>query len=115
MLKVNIETSGDDIESLLRAESRRLDDRVHRALQAAARDWRALVISSTWFNSRPSPDSQIITRIVVTGAGIVLEYGWIAFDGDHAKSEARSELRRRIFAQQTDQVLEAAINQGLAI
>lgn len=115
MMSVRVETSGDDIEALLRGEGQRLDNRIHRGLQAAARDWRALVIASTWFNSRPSPDSQIITRIVPTSHGVVLEYGWIAFSGDYGKSVQRSELRRRMFAQQVDQVLEAAINQGLQL
>lgn len=92
---VEVTEEGEDIVALLRGEARRIEDRIYKGALDALREWRVTVLRSTWFHPRPSPESQIIARIVPTSGGIVLEYGWINYSGDQAKAAARAELREQ--------------------
>ena len=67
---------------------------IEEALIEEAKEWKQLVISSTWLNPIPSPTSMIITRKYRDGNGDWrLEYGWLHYKGDVARAEWRALLR----------------------
>lgn len=72
----------------------RINKAIEEALTVEAKEWKQLVISSTWFNPIPSPTSMIITRKYRDGNGDWrLEYGWLRYKGDVARAEWRALLR----------------------
>lgn len=109
---VEVTTEGMDILAELRQEQRRLDDRLNKGALDALREWRLTVLRSTWHHPRPSPEAQIIARLVPTSGGIVLEYGWINYSGDAGKARARAELRQHIWLPVMVELLGAALGSG---
>lgn len=75
--------------------SRNLDRRLRYATARLAEEWRKIVKSTTWFSSRPSPDSMIITNI--RDGGKTLEFGWRHYGGRSDSGQKRLQLRVPIF------------------
>lgn len=93
---VDVEESGEDMIAWLRARNAVIDERIRWALDECAKEWRWFVINSTWFNPRPSPDSEIITKISKDSEGWVFEYGWRSYSGSPSAALSRLELRKKI-------------------
>lgn len=108
-LEVEVTETGDDIVAALDGLRAALGERIRKGAEDAMREWRQLVVRSTWFHPRPSPEGQIITRLAYGPEGVDIEYGWLNYRGDAAKATARAELRQHIFLPILGECLSAAI------
>lgn len=93
---VEVTESGDDIVMLLKHQQASLDERIRWAFEECVKEWKWIVINSTWYNPRPSPESEIIARYWKEGLDWIFEYGWRHYKGSASKAQARLELRKDI-------------------
>ena len=88
----------DAILQLERKERRKVEDRMAGTLASQVKKWRKLVIDSTWFNKRPSPDGLIIGHWHKQGRNLWgLTYGWTDYRGSAARAQWRLSLRQWMY------------------
>lgn len=115
MLKVRVDRSGPEIGVIVGNLTKRLRQRLHGALLVSVTEWRRLVVSSTWFNSRPSPGNFIIAKWRAVGANAyVLEYGWTNYTGDQGRAEWRMGLRAWMYEPRVMERIERIVTETLS-
>lgn len=95
-IAVEVEEGGDDFIAWCQHLQADLNERIRWALEECIKEWKWIVLSSTWFHPRPSPEADIIARYVRGTNEWTLEYGWRHYKGSEAKAIGRLELRKKI-------------------
>jgi hypothetical protein len=92
-----------------------INETVEAALDNEVRQWKQLVITSTWFHPTPSPTFMIIARRQRNSSGDhTFEYGWLNYKGDAARAQWRASLRNWMFEPAMHQRIIAALQRMVA-
>lgn len=96
MVTIEVTETGPDFAAEIARLQARLRERITYGIEEALKEWRFVVLNTTWFNPRPSPEGEIIGRWSMTSQGYEIEYGWVNYSGDPGAATSRAELRKHI-------------------
>jgi hypothetical protein len=111
MLSIGVRiVNAGDLRGLVKTERRKLENRIAGSMSVSVNEWRKLVISSTWFNPRPSPTDQVVGFWRKEGRDLWrLTFGWINYRGSAARAQWRLSLREFMYSPKVIARLERAI------